>query len=329
MKKLLFLFVFTVMTGFCAMAQNTLMATLDHEGQKSVFFGTNAIQQANDSAAAGDIITLSGGTFSGATLTKAVTLRGTGVYANDDAQLYPTIINGILYLNIADTEHQLLIEGLKITERLYLYRNISKPYIRKCIINTIYASSTYWISNGIFENCYIKDRISCYLSCTFLNCYINNPNYWGSTDNRYEFFNCVIKAMHTSTEYSHFSHCIFLNTGALRATNVVYNCLAVGTGASNVYNNLNNVGQNYYVEDITTIFKEYDGTNYTDNITFELTDEAARTYVCPDGTQIGMYGGSCPFDFGMAALRLTKCVVSNRATEDGKINVDLEVKGVH
>ena len=326
MKKIFITFVITMMTGLCAMSQNTLMATLDHEGQKSVFFGTNAIQQANDAAATGDIITLSGGTFSSATLTKAVTLRGTGVYANDEAQLYPTIINGNLYLNIVDTEHQLLIEGLKITDHLYLNRNISKPHIRKCIINRIY---NYTISNGIFENCYIKGYIACYLSCTFLNCYINDPNNWGYNNNRYEFFNCVIKAMNTNTEYSHFSHCIFLNTGALRATNVVYNCLAVGTGASNVYNNLNNVGQNYYVEDITTIFKEYDGTNYTDNITFELTDEAARTYVCPDGTQIGMYGGSCPFDFGMAALRLTKCVVSNRATEDGTINVDLEVKGVH
>ena len=86
MKKLLFLFVFTVMTGFCAMAQNTLMATLNHEGEVSVFYGVNAIKLANDAAVDGDIISLTGGTFKATTLTKAVTLRGTGVYPNEDAQ---------------------------------------------------------------------------------------------------------------------------------------------------------------------------------------------------------------------------------------------------
>ena len=129
MKHSIF-FLFFVVATLCASAQNTLMATLDHQGQKSVFFGTNAINQANEAACDSDIITLSGGTFTSATLTKAVTLRGTGVYANEDAQLYPTVINGDIYLNIADTEHDLLIEGLKITGTLQTNRTITKPISR-------------------------------------------------------------------------------------------------------------------------------------------------------------------------------------------------------
>ena len=325
MKHSIF-FLFFVVATLCASAQNTLMATLDHQGQKSVFFGTNAINQANEAACDSDIITLSGGTFTSATLTKAVTLRGTGVYANEDAQLYPTVINGDIYLNIADTEHDLLIEGLKITGTLQTNRTITKAHIKRCIIQDVARD----LRNAIFENCYIKGAIyaSNSFSATFLNCYVQSPNYSGYSGNRYDFFNCVIKSMSTSTQYSHFRDCIFLNTGALNSTNVAFNCLATGTGASNVFNNLNNGNQNYYVEDITTIFKEYNGSNYSDNITFELTNEAARTYLSADGTQIGMYGGSCPFDFSIAALKLTKCVVSNRATADGKINVDIEVEGI-
>lgn len=325
MKHSIFFLLFVVAT-LCASAQNTLMATLDHQGQKSVFFGTNAINQANAAACDSDIITLSGGIFTSATLTKAVTLRGTGVYANDDAQLYPTVINGSINLNIADKAHKLIIEGIKITDGIYSSTTTNDPLFKRCIIRCFGAH----ITNAIFENCYIYDYMYYGSNCsaTFLNCYVQTPNYYNYSGNRYDFLNCVIKSMSTSTQYSHFRDCIFLNTGALNSTNVAFNCLATGTGASNVFNNLNNGNQNYYVEDITTIFKEYNGSNYSDNITFELTDEAARTYLCADGTQIGMYGGSCPFDFSIAALKLTKCVVSNRATADGKINVDIEVEGI-
>ena len=88
------------------------------------------------------------------------------------------------------------------------------------------------------------------------------------------------------------------------------------------------VTDNTIVEDITSIFKDFNGTNYADDLTFELTDEAARTYLCADGSQVGLYGGTVPFDFVMPALKLVKCVVSNQSTPDGKISVDLEVEGI-
>lgn len=65
MKKLfslMLLFVATVLTNN-AFAQGSLLATLNHEGTISTFYGAQAWKNAHDAAVNGDVITLSSGTF--------------------------------------------------------------------------------------------------------------------------------------------------------------------------------------------------------------------------------------------------------------------------
>lgn len=344
MKKLLFLFVFIVMTDFCAMAQNTLMATLNHEGEVSVFYGVNAIKLANDAAADGDIISLTGGTFKATTLTKAVTLRGTGVYPNEDAQTIATRITDNFTIKVADTEHQLVIEGINFLNTFYNRCKIQNPLFRKCIFRDFVLNDDYnyyTVKSGTFINCFLS-QISCYgnwnssNSLSLINCFVNNINEQNYSDyNVYTCVNSIIglkrDASTNDISYSSFDNCIFFgkesDCGKLGISNNANNCVATGPGMEHIFDNFL-VGGNTVVDDITAIFKDFDGTSYTDVSTFELTDEAARTYLCVDGSQVGIHGGSCPLDFVMPALRFTKCVVANKSTADGKLSVDIEVEGI-
>ena len=54
-------------------AQSSLIATLSHEGEVSLYYGASALQQAHEAATHGDVITLSSGTFTSVKITKAIT----------------------------------------------------------------------------------------------------------------------------------------------------------------------------------------------------------------------------------------------------------------
>lgn len=348
MKHSIF-FLFFVVATLCASAQNTLMATLYHEGDISVFYGVDAIKLAHDAAVDGDIISLTGGTYNATTLTKEVTLRGTGVFPNEDAQTLATRITGDFHINInnSDTVHNLVIEGINFLNTFCNTNSIIGCLFKKCIFRTFelnyYGYSNRTLKLGTFINCYISElgtygnsSANHQNTMSLVNCFVNNIYEANSNNyNVYSCDNCVIglKRDYCTNDicYSSFNNCIFFgkenNCGKLGVTNSVVNCLATGPGMSAIFDNFQ-VTDNTIVEDITSIFKDFNGTNYADNMTFELTDEAARTYLCADGSQIGLYGGTVPFDFCMPALKLVKCVVSNQSTPDGKISVDLEVEGI-
>ena len=54
------------------------VATLNHNGEISVYYGENSLRTAHSAAVAGDVITLSPGTFNACVITKPITLRGAG-----------------------------------------------------------------------------------------------------------------------------------------------------------------------------------------------------------------------------------------------------------
>ena len=63
-----------------------------------------------------------------------------------------------------------------------------------------------------------------------------------------------------------------------------------------------------------------------DTETFHLTEAAQTAYLGLDGTQVGIYGGSMPFDPIPTNPQITKCKVAQKSTTDGKLSVDIEVK---
>ena len=77
------------------------MATLNHEGTISTFYGTVALRQAHAAAVSGDVITLSSGTFLSTDISKAVTIRGAGMDVTkvNDIVNEPTILSGDFKIN--------------------------------------------------------------------------------------------------------------------------------------------------------------------------------------------------------------------------------------
>ena len=94
MKKAFLSLVAFVFATVC-FAQQTLVATLTHGEEVTMFYGTYAYRDAMAAAVDGDVINLSGGAFQACTINKAVSIRGTGV---DAAQ--PTFIINNFDINI-------------------------------------------------------------------------------------------------------------------------------------------------------------------------------------------------------------------------------------
>ena len=113
--RLFCLLVLALLTGTLAQAQTSLMATLNHEGTISTFYGARALQQAHQAAASGDVITLSSGTFQAENITKAVTVRGAGmdVTSANGLTSEPTVLANNFDIKIPNTDtNRLTLEGI-------------------------------------------------------------------------------------------------------------------------------------------------------------------------------------------------------------------------
>ena len=81
MKKFFLSLVVAMIGTTATFAQNTLVATLTHGDNISIYYGVNALREAHEAATSGDIINLSGGAFPAVDITKGITLRGAGIDA--------------------------------------------------------------------------------------------------------------------------------------------------------------------------------------------------------------------------------------------------------
>lgn len=123
-----------------------------------------------------------------------------------------------------------------------------------------------------------------------------------------------------------FRNCIIISKGygKLSANTNAYKCVAVSE--EGCFNNVPNT-TNTVVSEYLDILKTYTG-EFNDKETFDLTDDAKTKYLGLDGTEVGIYGGNFPFDPKTSAPQITKFNVATKSTVDGKLSVDIEVKGV-
>lgn len=335
MKKLFLSLVAATLTATATFAQTTLVATLSHDGNITMYYGAYALRESMNAAQSGDVINLSGGAFQAADITKAVTLRGTGI---DDAA--PTYITNDFGINIStDDTNRLSMEGINCTGTITIKGTWSSPYFLRCkFYNFDYESGTANVKNAMFANCKITGYY--YLRNTstvqFINSYVNSFRNYSETTANASFINCLIKP-YGSGNYpeeirsSQLLNCIIFQTYSsvnssykLPSTAVASNCVAIG------YNNLfsstaantnnKNVGRSEYAK----VFKTFTGT-YSDSQTFELADDAKTTYLGTDGTEVGLYGGVLPYSSTPSYPQITKMNVANKTTADGKLSVEIEV----
>lgn len=329
-----------------AIAQSSMLATLSHEGEISVFYGANALKDAHTAAAHGDVITLSSGSFNAVDITKAITLRGAGVNTDVSRNVYPTIITGDFSIAVVDSAaHNLTIEGIFNNFTITIKNGLDNATFIKDRFKTVtYSGNTSSFKNNRFIHCKIVETLSAVSnsrsnSLSFMNCYIeallNNDcptilhnSIMGTTSAAFYLPN---------QRYCTFYNCIIIgnnNTGAniYNASNSLYNCLTTNISSDNInnsgyytYRNITS-NSNYLIQKIDGVFKTFRVKGYSEEETFELLDDVKNKYLGTDGTQIGIHGGSYPYSSITTNPQITKCIVAPRSTADGKLSIDIEVK---
>lgn len=333
MKKFFISLFVSLMGTTSAFAQSSLLATLNHEGTISTFYGATALREAHSAADHGDVITLSSGTFVSTGITKAITLRGAGMGIDAATQSEPTIISGNIIININDTvTKRLTIEGIYNNSVVYYSTSTLKnAMFLKCRFNLITSVSSGKLKDASFIHCRIADALGLYKDCsaTCINCAIENPNSSDTNTSNFEFINCVLRVDCSQIESSSLKNCIIYDTKSLYtpyfpSTTTAYNC--IGLNGSRIFENITNSTNS--LAEVSEVFKTYTGQslNQLDNETFELTDAAKEKYHSMDGTtEVGIHGGSLPFDATPSNPQITKCNVAAKSTADGKLSVDIQV----
>ena len=346
MKKFFLSLVLLAISAGALFAQNSTVATLNHNGEISVFYGGDAFKEAHAAAQHGDAITLSSGTFKAVDITKAITLRGAGMEIDSARNTLPTILQGDITISIGDSVNdKLTIEGIFHNFDLNIKNGLKNPTFLKCRFSYVayfnsssnkqisYANNRYIqckISNcfncidnnddkqdNYFSNCYIKNIVGGKAICTFNNCIVfNNKDFiygrWIDLNELYNstLYNCVLIG---NKDASH---------NKLPKEAMAYNCISI-RGTSTFQNVPNST--NKELADFANVFKTFKGT-YDDTETFELLDSIKTKYLGNDGTEVGIYGGMLPFSPTPTNPQITKCKVAPRSTADGKLSVDIEVK---
>lgn len=326
MKKL-FLSLVAAMMGATAMfAQSSLIATLSHEGNVQVFHGPTSYKQAMAAAQDGDVISLAGGIYEATNITKGVTLRGSGVEKDTISNAYPTELQGEFSINIPDSCSSLVIEGVYCSSQVTLVKMKNPVFMKSKFTSLNGSTSGSVIDNLTMLHCNVLNSMSLNSSSTanlinsyiyqlsgtsldVTNCYVyTNPYYISKS----QFRNCLILSIYNPNSYysSDFS-----------ATNMIYNCVGA---------NVNNKGifTNHTTSNNVILTKSNFDALFTSTGFYQLTDAAKAKYKGDDGTEVGLYGGSLPYDLHIAKPQITKCNIAQKTTADGKLSVDIEVKGV-
>ena len=314
--------------GTKAMAQSSLLATLNHEGTISTFYGATALQKAHAAAENGDVITLSSGTFLSVDITKAVTLRGAGMVLDAATQTEPTVLANDFKITIADdVTGRLTIEGVYSNQRVSIEK-LKKAMFLKNRMKEITIPSAGYGSDLTFIHCRIAELYSGNAnsnnSATFQNCIVSCLS-----GNNYILHNSIIRGASINSgislcHNSEYKNCIITNYlyNDATGTSTYYNNLFIGTGASSLSGipNSTNVIVNKEDDKIKNLL------NYSDDNDYRLTDEAKAIMKGSDGTEVGLYGGSLPYDPTPTNPQISKFNVAAKTTADGKLSVDIEVK---
>lgn len=327
--RLMMLFVAAVLTNN-VFAQGSLLATLNHEGTISTFYGSQAWKNAHDAAANGDVITLSSGTFVAVNITKAITVRGAGMGIDSTAVSEPTVITGDFTINIAEPgSNRLTLEGIYSNHTIY-YTNVVNPLFLKCRLKKVsYNYSEDVLKDASFIHCRIAEvfNLGTNSSASCVNSVIQDPYSLNNYTSNFEFINCCLIGDMGRAYSSSFKNCIISdneNGHYINSSCTAYNCICLT--ANNYFRNITNA-TNKSLTEYATLFKTYTGAalDNLDSETFELTDAAKAQYLGADGTEVGIYGGNLPFDPTPSNPQITKCNVAAKSTADGKLSVDIEV----
>lgn len=321
MKKY-FLSLVAMLIAAVSFAQTTLVATLTHGDEISMYYGAFALQDAHAAAVDGDVINLSGGAFQAVNITKAITLRGTGI---NDA--FPTHIVNDFTINIpASATERLSIEGCHIQNTMSVQGTLTNATFIKNSIRKYYNPNKSCKVSCMFAQCNIFEILfQGNSSAQFINSHVEAFVNYSEKSATASFVNCVIipeggnnaSCIHSSQ----LINCVLCWTDSyewspLPNSTTAINCVAVGNGSHRCFSEV--VSQQNCKYAGLDIFQD-------SNLWKDLTDEAKANYLGNDGTPVGKFGGALPYDMTPSYPIITKMNVANKTTADGKLSVEIEV----
>lgn len=338
-------------------------ATLTHNDSVRVFHGISALQQAHAAAVNGDVINLSSGVFDAVNITKAVTIRGAGMFADNATGRQNTSIRNAFTVAVTDTVNRLELIGLYFISgaSMTIYKAYHPQFI-KCRFQNVTA--TY--RNG-------QQTTDITYNANFINCIVqqwqptpwNNNSSWAT--NATQFYNSVI----LSYQYTYEPDVQIVNSivniphdanslnNKIILNSILYSNHLSNSGSLNGYTVFNSIGINYYryygnsgsyfntyfdltnmsghylynypsntagtsTNPFSMVFQTFRGT-YSDGMSMALNDNIATTILGEDSTQVGIYGGYYPWDPSVSNPFIGHCTAARRTDEQGMLQVDIEI----
>ncbi len=343
MRKNLLMLAVILLTAVMAHAETgqTVTATLNHEGNVATYTGGNGLRDALNAAVDGDAIVLSPGTFNAVDINKVVTLRGAGAttLSMPGDSIKPTeatYITGNLSVNISSTEGQLTIEGCEFNNSVYfskapsvdvfksrfadltVYKNVASISFTHCLINKFGhdLNEHTTLVNTVAYFTYFNPFINA-LNCVLIGSYYGTFTYYSSAAGGGQLTNCIL-----TFDKDPGSGSIYLSSNC-----VAYNCVACLNSSYNRWSSFKDFfkysynGTNQVINGVTLFNNEDAVPVYP----FYLTEEAQKTYLGNDGTQVGVHGGALPIDPIPDNLLVTKCNIAPKTTPTGKLSIEIQV----
>lgn len=326
MKKFI-LSVVAMMVAATSFAQETVVASLSHEGETTIFYGLTALAKAAEKAQSGDIINLSRGIFNATTIKSAITLRGAGIDSDD-----PTYLNGNLHIEIpSDDANHFTMEGIICNNEMSMRGTFSTPQIVKCKLSSGFTTKTTSDNiNILVVNSKVLNHFNVGGVCraSLINSYVDGVGFYD--DAHFMGLNCVLwKDRVDNLHHSVWKNCIFFSGRnydyALPTDCECTNCVGVNYNGDPFRNLAIKPGCSTatYAE----AFKDFTGT-YTDEQTFELSAEAKanENFKGTDGTEVGLYGGPQPFNLTLSYPLISTMEVGEKTDDKGLLEVTIGVK---
>lgn len=318
------------------------VATLQHGDSIRVFYENTAFVSAYNAAVAGDVISLSAGSFQACNINKdSLTIRGVG--SSESGQVTSFYNEFICNRN----SRFLIMEGIRCVKLEVSGGSSSDPHSMTMNCINMYFSEfsvgSYSSVGGQFVNCvFAKYGVGSTTSSSnpsLINCIVNSKNFsTGHTsfinsvfiyDKGYllqnsAFTNSIIIA--TNTIVSNWNNSSY-GGGQIPPSTSVDHCVCLTpncTDNSQLLSGCNNLGSRIAA---TSIFSNF-SLGEMNPERYILTDSAQTALLGSDGTQVGLYGGFMPYTSAPAYPVITRMNVSRQTTADGRLSVDIQVGNV-
>lgn len=356
MKKVFFSMFLAFVAQMNVNAQEVQLATLQKVDGTQLFYGADAFKEAIETADHGDVIILTPGSFNVTTLTKAVSIYGagyemdanmeaddtgeSGAFADNELPKYPTRLVGDFSIALDSINDQaaegLYIEGICCSNVITVTKELTSATFVKCDFYRLQFGTDALVAS---KNCFINQckltqfnpgkSTSMVVSNSFLgttwqnndastllirNSIIQNLN----NELRGTLQNSIIFDVYHAVDKFYFDWAFHPSGNSQVWTNsAIYHCFF---GNINALKHVITKDGNWVDSNLATILFGESNSSY-----YKLTDEAKVIYVGTDGKEIGIYGGTSPFNPILTIPRVVKKDIASE-TVDGKLKVNIKVE---